>query len=82
MTKNDRAAMIASWRKLHEDQEWLMDLPPRPSFCRGFFAGLEHAREQAATQLDDRADNLDHLWCSSIAADILRDQAAKIRSGQ
>ena len=44
-------------------------------------AGMAHAREQAAVHLDDRADNLDRLWCSSIAADILRDQAAEIGSG-
>ncbi len=52
----------------------------KKGFLRGFSAGLACAREQESKQMEERADNLDRLWCSSIAAEILRDQAAKIRS--
>lgn len=85
MTPAERAAMVSSWRKLHEYYEWLMD-SPSPAFERGFTAGLAHAREQAAEQLEARAAEIELAVSGGgvsgvgMIPDALREQAAKIRT--
>lgn len=85
MTPADRQAMICDWCAWHMGAipEWIMP-QPSPAFERGFAAGLVHAREQSAIHLDARAAEVaqcDCTQCSNAAAE-LREQAAKIRSGE
>jgi len=84
MTPADRQAMLATWADYHFglDPDILPDVPP--ACKRMYAAGLARAREQAAAQLDARAVEVaqcDCTQCSNAAAE-LREQAAKIRSGE
>jgi len=83
MTPADRQAMVAAWKAIHKGVR--PDCFPSVTHTgeKMFSAGLAHAREQAAAQLDVRALQLDGLsYACSFAAEVLRKQAAKIRSGE
>jgi len=84
MTPADKSAMIGTWADYHFgiDLDLLPDVPP--ACKRMYAAGLAHAREQAAAQLEARAAEVaqcDCTQCSNAAAE-LREQAEKIRSGE
>jgi len=84
MTPAYRQAMVAAWKAIHKGVR--PDCFPSVTHTgeKMFSAGLAHAREQAAAQLDARAAEVsqcDCTQCSNAAAE-LREQAAKIRSGE
>jgi len=84
MTPDDRQAMVAAWKVIHKGVR--PDCFPSVTHTaeKMFAAGLLHARELVAAQLEARAAEVaqcDCTQCSNTAAE-LREQAAKIRSGE
>lgn len=72
MTQADKDAMLSAY--IRRGASMLTG----DVFAYGFAAGLAHAREQAAAQLEARASIAPH---GGIVARILREEAEKIRSG-
>ncbi len=84
MTPADRGGMLRDWRDWHAHLDDDLHPAVNASFERGFAAGLAYAREQAAAQLEARASEIDHQYIKScmLAAQVLREQAEKIRRGE
>jgi len=87
MTPEEQSAADAAWRAIHKGIDPRMF--PSITFTGKsmYAAGLAHAREQAAAQLDDRAEQEIKYGALLPVVEqafvfMLREQAAKIRSGE